>query len=132
MAKHSSDFSLQQDVILGEGSQAKFNMGLAYLQRLDILLYNINYFCLKRDYRNMKLFLDRLYAEIKSAMQPKEKEECNKLKKDTHHYYNPALQVNYNGFWDKLEDYEDFLRNMLKVHNMMMPEMADPRQAAYT
>jgi hypothetical protein len=107
----------------------EWNFALAYLRRIDQLLQKCNYYKGIRDFDNWWLSIDSVHTEIQPRFENKEGEEVELLRtiaKNQVTLYIKKNNIDRNIIHDSLNNYERYLRNILRLRGMDMPKKTDP------
>jgi len=116
---------------LEQEDKAAFNMALAYLQRLDIILKTCNEAAIKEDFKHWHNSVLALYRELSPQLNVELEEQFLSLMKSAHkvdvslknkervHQYNPIV----------LTRAETFLRRAMHSKGLLMPSADDPGMA---
>jgi hypothetical protein len=119
--------------------ESAFNMGIAILKRIDLILNNCYVASTNKDLNSWFSHLNSLLKEIKYLMTDVELDkndeyivELLSLDNDYRHYVNARKISNFEDYWlyfFLLEDYETFLRKCLQKRKMLMATASDPKHA---
>jgi hypothetical protein len=115
----------------------EWNFALAYLKRIDLLLQKCNYYKGIRDYDNWLLSIDAVHTEIHPRLETTTKDnkiildeatEANKLRNIAKNQVSLMNKGNIDKWiiHDSLNNYERYLRNILRLRGMDMPKKTDP------
>ena len=119
-----------------ESEQSEFNQGIATLMRIHSALLELGAATANSNYTKQYRFLKVLYKEVKPVMNDTERTKAKELKKDTDDAFNELLKaMNTKNkrierkHINKFDEFEEYLRDMIQIHNCGLPQKRDPRYA---
>jgi len=135
-----------------ESEQSVFNMAMAYLQRIDRLLYKCQEMALSQNVDNWRLHLRGVYRELSVKLNPDEDKDIvgdpsvkinfqtlidNFIKPEEANFRNidylcnnPMIRIKYKTtILYLLDALEVKMRRKLQEKGMLLPSRADPRFA---
>ena len=120
-----------------ERQQSEFNMAVGFLNRLNTLLYFCNEYSIELDSHKWFHFLSVLLRELSTEMTEDEYKKGNGFRRDLNEMVNQNIKKNLQhgtnqipqDTYEKLHNFEVFLRNVLKDSGLLTKMKEDAASA---